>query len=58
MNSSFYYSELEAPYLKTPTDWNNGEEFSSENWNYLAGTTYGITIVDARWVKLSKWDWS
>lgn len=51
MDSSFYYSELEAPYLKTPMDGNNGEEFSSENWNYLAAGTYGITIVDGRWIK-------
>ena len=58
MNSSFYFSSLESPYLKTPTDGNNGEEFSSENWNYLAGTTYGIAIVDARWIKFSAGDWS
>ena len=57
-DSDFYFSSLEAPYLKTPTDGNNGEEFSSENWNYLAGTTYGITIVTGRALKISKWDWS
>jgi len=57
-NSSFYLSVLEEPYLKTPMDGNNGEEFSSENWNFLAATTYGIVIVDARWTKSSKWDWS
>jgi len=58
MDSDFYFSTLEAPYLKTPTDGNNGEEFSSENWNYLAGTTYGIAIVTGRAIKISKWDWS
>ncbi len=58
MDSDFYFSTLEAPYLKTPTDGNNGEEFSSENWNYLAGTTYGITIVTGRAIKISKGDGS
>ncbi len=58
MNSSFYYSSLEEPYLKTPIDGNNWEEFSSENWNYLSACTYWITIVDWRWLKISKWDWS
>jgi len=57
-DSDFYFSTLEAPYLETPTDGNNGEEFSSENWNYLAGTTYGITIVTGRAIKISKWDGS
>ena len=56
--SDFYYCELEAPYLKTPQDGNNGEEFSSENWNYLAAATYGIAIVTGRWIKGSKGDGS
>ena len=34
-HSDFYLCTLEAPYIKTPADGNNGEEFSSENWNYL-----------------------
>lgn len=57
-SSDFYLWMLEAPYLKTPTDWNNWEEFSSENWNYLAATTYWITIVTWRRIKGSKWDGS
>jgi hypothetical protein len=39
-DSDFYLCMLEAPYLKTPSDGNNGEEFSSENWNYLTAATY------------------
>ena len=54
-DSDFYLSILEAPYLKTPADWNNGEEFSSENWKYLTAATYGIAIVTGRWIKGSTW---
>ena len=57
-NSDFYLSMLENPYVKTPMDGNNGEEFSSENWNYLAAATLLIAIVTGRWIKGSKWDWS
>lgn len=52
-HSDFYICTLEAPYIKTPADGNNGEEFSSENWNYLAAATYGIAIVTGRWIKCS-----
>lgn len=55
-DSDFYLSMLEAPYLKTPADGNNGEEFSSENWNYLTASTYGMAIVTGRWIKGSKGD--
>lgn len=56
--SDFNLCVLESPYLKTPMDGNNGEEFSSENWNYLAGGTYGIGIVTGRWIAWSKGDGS
>ena len=56
--SDLYFSILENPYLKTPTDGNNWEEFSSENWNYLSACTYGITVVTGRCIKISKWDGS
>ena len=57
-DSDFYLSVLEAPYLKTPADWNNGEEFSSENWKYLTAATYGIAIVTGRWIKGSTGAWA
>ena len=50
-DSDFYLCMLEQPYLKSPADGNNGEEFSSENWNYLTGSTFGIAIVTGRWIK-------
>ena len=54
-DSDFYLCMLEAPYLKTPADGNNGEEFSSENWKYLTASTYGMAIVTGRWIKGSTW---
>jgi len=56
--TDFYLDVLEEPYLKTPMDGNNGEEFSSENWNYLTAATYLICIVTPKWVKGSKGDGS
>ena len=49
---------LEQPYLKTPTDGNNGEDFLTENWNYLAASTYFIATVTGKWIKFSKGDGS
>ena len=54
--SDFYFCELEAPYVKAPKDGNNGEDFASENWNYLAAATYLIAIVTGRWIRGSKGD--
>jgi len=56
--SDFNLEVLEAPYLKTPTDGNNGEEFSSENWNYLSASTYAMAIVTGRWIKWSQGNWA
>ena len=54
--SDFYLCTLNEPYLKTPMDGNNGEDFSSETWNYLAGADYGIAIVSGKWIRGSKGD--
>ena len=53
--SSMYFTILNEPYLKTPMDGNNWEEFSSENWNYMAVADYGICIVSPERVKCSTW---
>ncbi|MFK5283362.1 hypothetical protein ACI3PL_27690, partial [Lacticaseibacillus paracasei] len=37
--SDFYYCPLVAPYIKAPSDGNNGESFASENWSYMAAAT-------------------
>jgi hypothetical protein len=55
-NTELYHITLEAPFLKAPRDGNNGEDFSSENWNYAARTSYGIGVISARWTKGSKGD--
>lgn len=52
-NSQFIYQELNAPYVKTPIDGNNGEDFSSENWKFLYGASYGHAVLGARWIRLS-----
>lgn len=44
---------LETPFLKAPRDWNNGEDFSTENWNYAWRGSYWIAIVDAMAFKFS-----
>lgn len=54
--SDLYFTVLNEPYLKTPMDGNNGEDFSSENWNYVAAADYGITTVSAKWIRGSKGD--
>jgi hypothetical protein len=55
-NSDFYLGMLNEPYIKTPTDGNNGEDFSSENRNYLTAADYLICVVGAQWIRWSKWD--
>ena len=56
-SSTFYFSVLNEPYLKTPMDGNNGEVFSSEDWNYMCVASYAIGIVTPKWIKCSTWLW-
>jgi len=58
MNSDLNLCILNEPYVKAPRDWNNGEDFLSENWNYMAVADYWIAAVTGKWVKGSKGDWS
>ncbi len=55
-DSQFHLGISEAPFLKTPVDGNNGEDFSTENWNYASRAAYGVTVTGARWIKISKGD--
>ena len=57
-NSDFYYTELNSPYLKSPKDGNNGEDFATENRNYLAAADYTTCIVTAKAFRGSKGDGS
>lgn len=54
--SSAYLGVLEEPRLKTPAAGNNGEEFSTDDWNYGVRAGYFITIVSGAWVKFSSGD--
>lgn len=56
MASDFYISVLSEPALKSPSAGNNGEDFSSGNWSYLASAIYGIAVVTGRWIRGSKGD--
>lgn len=46
----------EEPHLKTPSDLNAGEEFSTDNWQYGVRAGWGIGIVTGRWIKFSSGD--
>lgn len=56
MISDAHLGIWEAPHLKTPTDLNAGEEFSTDDWNYGVRAGYGIGIVTGRWIKMSSGD--
>ena len=51
--TTMYLGMWEEPRLKTPAAGNNGEEFSTDDWNFGARGGYGIVTVNAAWVKFS-----
>lgn len=55
-NPPIMYCEWEAPYSKTPMDGNNGENASTENWNFLSFARYGIGTISGRGLIISKGD--
>lgn len=50
------YGELEAPYIKTPRDGNNGEDALTENWNFVTFARWGTAVPSPRGIIGSKWD--
>ena len=54
--TSFFCSVLNQPYVNTPSATNNGADFLTENWNFLSGMAYGITVVSPRGIVGSKGD--
>lgn len=46
----------EDAHLKTPSDLNAGEEFSTDDWNFGVRAGWGIGIVTGRWIKMSSGD--
>jgi hypothetical protein len=56
MISDAHLGVWESPHLKTPSDLNAGEEFSTDDWNFGVRAGYGIGIVTGRWIKFSSGD--
>jgi hypothetical protein len=56
MISDAHVGIWEAPHLKSPSELNAGEEFSTDNWNFGVRAGYGIGIVTGRWIKFSSGD--
>lgn len=56
MFSDAHLGIWEAAHLKTPSDLNAGEEFSTDDWNFGVRAGYGIGIVTGRWIKFSSGD--
>lgn len=54
MISDAHLGVWESPHLKSPSDLNAGEEFSTDDWNYGVRAGYGIGVVTGRWIKLSQ----
>lgn len=54
--SSAYLGVLEEPRLKTPAAGNNGEEFSTDDWNFGVRAGYFISVVSGAWIKGSTGD--
>lgn len=51
--SSAYLGVLEEPHLKSPAAGNNGEEFSTDDWNFGVRAGYFVQVVGASWIKFS-----
>lgn len=56
MMSSAHLGIWEAPHLKSPSDLNAGEEFSTDDWNFGVRAGWGITIVSGNFIKMSSGD--
>jgi hypothetical protein len=57
MFTSAYLGIHEEPRLKTPpTEGNNAEEFSTDDWNFGTRAGYFICIVSGNWIKFSSGD--
>ena len=56
MISDAHLAIWEASHLKSPSDLNAGEEFSTDDWNFGVRAGWGIGIVTGRWIKCSTGD--
>ena len=46
----------ENPHLVAPSPKSNAEDFDNDDWKFKASASYGIEIVDPRWIVLSLGD--
>ena len=57
MFTSGYLGMHEEPRLKTPpSDGNNAEEFSTDDWNFGTRAGYFVCVVSGNWIKFSEGD--
>lgn len=54
--STAYLGIWEEPHIKVPSEGSSAEEFSTDDWNYGSRGGYGICVVSAAWLKISKGD--
>lgn len=54
MGSQAFLGMAEEPRLKSPSEGNNGEEFSTDDWNFGVRAGWFIVIAGANWIKLSR----
>ncbi len=46
----------EEPHLKSPSEGNNGDDFSTDDWTFGVRAGYGIAITNAQWIGFSSGD--
>lgn len=46
----------QAPYLQTPSEGNNGEDFGTQDWRFAVSAAYFVCVVSAIWIKGSTGD--
>ena len=56
MGSQAFLGMAEEPRLKSPAEGNNGEEFSTDDWNFGVRAGWFIVIAGANWIKVSYGD--
>lgn len=56
MGSQAFLGMSEEAHLKVPQEGNNGEEFSTDDWNFGVRAGWFIVIVSGNWIKVSLGD--
>lgn len=56
MYTSAHLDIWEAPRLKVPSEGNNGEDFSTDDWTFGVRAGYGICTANGQWIHVSYGD--